>query len=184
MLTGEGLVPDDAKQEFGSFFVDWRDFDLPRDLYMVYVGTESDLHIGQNAGGSAYHHVNGIPSVMVNVFPIGESMPKATILYKSLKRADGTFLTPQECFAEHCFDYECRHLRVRPNTAAEIEAAVCDFLDNGLAQQSPYGHTLADLGIPENNSYLSPSNGRISPVWVNLLHAQSPRGDSCDGSRH
>jgi putative glycosyltransferase (TIGR04372 family) len=162
-LTGNREIPDALREEFGSSFVDWRSVGVTRDLYHLYVGLGSDIHIGSLSGGSAYVHVADIPALIVDAFPFGDGLPFSTVHYKYLRGRDGRLVPPERLLSEFFFDHDCHGYDIVDNTAEEILAAVQDWLPHAAPRQ-PYGLDSAEFRV--DAPWLRTANARLSPVWL------------------
>jgi hypothetical protein len=143
--------------------VDWRRLGISRDLFQVYAGTETDLHIGNLSGGSAYTYVSEIQTVLVDALSFGDAYPKATIQYKRLLDTEGSLVPLPTLFDRYTLDFECRGCRVVDATAEEMLEVVRDVVENGLGI-APYGISPESLGI--HAPILKAADARLSPVWV------------------
>jgi hypothetical protein len=148
--------------------VDWRRLGISKHLFNVFAGTETDLHIGNLSGGSAYTFVTDIQTVLIDALSFGDAYPKATIQYKRLLRADGSLVPMATLFDKYALDYECRDCRFVEATAQEMLDVVKDVVENGLGIV-PYGIRPETLGLYA--PILKSADARLSPVWVSgFLH--------------
>ena len=165
LLTGDTLVPDEMKSKYGDGLLDWVVLGVDREAYMIFSGTEVDMHIGSLSGGSAYVYATDIPTLVVDGFTFAEGLPYSTMHYKRLRNPDGRPVMPKELFSSFAFDFECTGYELIDSTPSEIKEAVKDFVENHESQR-PYGIEAKDAGIVENSEWLKTANARISPVWL------------------
>jgi hypothetical protein len=162
MITGDveirGTVLDGAPG-----VVDWRRAGISKDLFHVFCGTETDLHIGNLSGGSAYTYVADIQTILIDAMAFGDAYPKATIQYKRLLRPDGSLVPLAALFKDYSLDFECRGCRIVDASALEMLEVVKDVVENGRGQM-PYGVRAESLGLYA--PILKSADARLSPVWV------------------
>lgn len=168
LLVGDRELPDDAMSVFGNGLLDHRRLGLDRDTFMAFAGTECDILIGQQAGGSHYSHVNGIPALIVNAFPFGACIAFATMFYKTLRTADDDLIPPDRLLGEFAFDFDCAGYRLADNSAEEILSAIRDFVSNRHGKR-PYGLTANEAGCPDAIESIALGNARLSPAWLRLF---------------
>lgn len=163
LLTGGHILSQEVRGEFGSSLIDGSELGVDRDLFYIFAGTESEIHVGQLSGGSAFTHVNRIPALVVNAFPFGHCLPGATVYYKKLVNESGEFVDPRALLDTYFFDYNVNPDFLIENSAAELEAAVRDFVEN-RNDMHPYGVLDKESGLYSES--LAAGNARISPAWV------------------
>lgn len=163
LLTGDVSLSQNLREEFSGCLVDWNDVSCNKDIYQIYAGLYTDIHIGSFSGGSAYSHVADIPSLMVDVFAFGEALPFSTVHYKRLRAADGRLVSPTVLMTDFTFDYICEGYEIIDNSAGEILNAVKDWLPHANSRKS-YGVNVKELGI--SCPWVEVSDARISPVWL------------------
>jgi hypothetical protein len=162
MITGDVEIKGTIL-EGASNVVDWRRAGVSKDLFHVFCGTETDLHIGNLSGGSAYTYVSDIQSVMIDAMAIGDAYPKATVQYKRLLRPDGSLIPLSTMFKDYSLDFECLGCQVVDTSPLEMLEVVKDVVENGLGQ-IPYGVRPESLGFCA--PILKSADARLSPVWV------------------
>jgi putative glycosyltransferase (TIGR04372 family) len=162
MITGDVDIKNTAVDN-EPLVVDWRRVGIHRDLFNVYCGTETDLHIGNLSGGSAYTYVADIQTILIDAMTIGDAYPKATIQYKRLADGDGRLIPLPTLFEEYSYDFECRGCRIIDASPAEILEVVKDVVENGLGV-IPYGIVPESIGL--NAPIMKSADARLSPVWV------------------
>jgi hypothetical protein len=162
MITGELQISGTAMAD-ESLVVDWRRLGISQHLFHVYAGTETDLHVGNLSGGSAYTYVADIPTVLINALAFADAYPKATIQYKRLLRPDGSPVPMATLFDKYALDFECRGCEVVEATPLEMLDVVRDVVENGRGI-APYGIRPEDLGLYA--PILKAADARLSPVWV------------------
>jgi len=170
LLTGDSVLSSDARKEFGNGLIDWTMLDVDRELYMLFAGTEADIHIGQVSGGSTIAHVNGIPTLLLNAFPFGHCLYKTTVFYKHLADENGNPVPAETMLSRFYLDYQVRDFTLISNSAEQIESAVRDFIDN-LGDEQPYGNLDESSGL--SSSSLRTGNSRISPAWIDSFHQRT-----------
>jgi hypothetical protein len=143
--------------------VDWRRAGISKDLFHVFCGTETDLHVGNLSGGSAYTYVADIQTILIDAMAFGDSYPKATIQYKRLLRSDGSLVPLATLFKDYALDFECRGCRIVDSSPLEMLEVVRDVVENGLGR-IPYGVRAESLGLYA--PILKSADARLSPVWV------------------
>ena len=163
LLTGDIELPQNLREEFAGAVIDWRDVETGRDLYQLFAGLYTDIHIGGFSGGSAYVHIADIPSLMIDGFAFGEALPFSTVLYKRLRAKDGSIVPPHQLISDFFFDYDCEGFELIDNTPEEILSAVMDWLPHAKPRL-PYGVDARELGV--KCPWLTVADARLSPVWL------------------
>lgn len=162
LLTGDALASSGTVYELAGGLVDWRAAGVDRDAYMLFAGTEVDVHIGSLSGGSAYLYVTDIPGLMLNAFAPGDALPRTTLYYKWLFHADGTLVSLENLLGGMFYDHQLHGCRLVDNTPEEMAEAVEDFIAH--CHERPYGVDPAALGIVA--PWIRAAEGRLSPAWL------------------
>jgi hypothetical protein len=162
MITGDVDIRNTAVEN-EPLVVDWRRVGVHRDLFHIYCGTETDLHIGNLSGGSAYTYVADIQTILIDAMTIGDAYPKATIQYKRLADSSGWLIPLPTLFKQYSYDFECRGCGIIDASPTEILEVVKDVVENGLGI-IPYGIVPESIGL--NAPIMKSADARLSPVWV------------------
>jgi hypothetical protein len=162
MITGDVDIAGTALAD-EPLVVDWRRLGISKNLFHVYGGTETDLHIGNLSGGTAFTYVADIQTVLIDALAFGDAYPKTTIQYKRLRNADGSLVPLRTLFDKHALDFECRGCEVVEASPLEMMEVVKDVVENGLGTV-PYGIRPESLGLYA--PILKSADARLSPVWV------------------
>lgn len=166
LLTGDVTAPPELVAAYGGAVVDWRASGTDRDTYMVFAGTEADIHIGNLSGGSAFLWVTDMPGLMLNAFPPGNAIPNATLHYKSVHGPDGRPVPLETQLSGLFSDIDTHGYVVETCSPQEMADVVSDFVAHCHAHR-PYGVDPADLGI--DAPWIKGANARLSPIWLNSL---------------
>lgn len=175
-LTGDRDIPDDIRSEFGFSFIDCKIVGVDTDLYHLWVGLETDIHIGSLSGGSAYVHIADIPVLLLDAFSFGEAMPFATVHYKRLKDQKGRLVPPERLLTEFFFDYDCDGYSIVDNTAEELLSAVRDWLPHATPRRA-WGVDPESLGV--TCPWLKTSQALLSPSWLHPYNLDMPVSHPC-----
>jgi hypothetical protein len=162
LLTGDALAPAKMIAERAGGLVDWRAAGADRDEFMLFAGTEVDIHIGSLSGGSAYLYVTDIPALMLNAFAPGDALPRTTVCYKWLYDSADSLVGLEPLLGGMFYDHQLHGCRLVDNTPDEMAESVEDFIARGGAR--PYGVDPAELGFAA--PWIRAAEGRLSPAWL------------------
>ena len=163
LVTGDTRVPMKTAADMKGGVVDWRSSGVEPDDFLIYAGTEADIHIGNLSGGSAYLYVTDIPGLMLNAFPFGDSLPKTTVHYKRLYETNGSLVAPDQLFTKFFFDHDCSGYRLEDASPDELAEVVRDFIEH-CHDQRPYGVDPSQIGL--DAPWFRAADARLSPVWL------------------
>ncbi|MBI3321944.1 MAG: TIGR04372 family glycosyltransferase [Candidatus Omnitrophica bacterium] len=160
LLVGEVALDRRWHEEFRGMLVDARRLGVDPAWFDLYAGTEVDLFIGENGGGSWLPGLNGIPRLLLNVFPYYPrpcylGMAHTWLYYKTVRDASGQPVSHERLCAEHAYDYGVSGMTLHNNSAQEIAEAVEEFLQHASAE----GSSSLEAWIDDNSA-------KLSPVWV------------------
>ncbi|MGQ0663113.1 MAG: hypothetical protein ACT4P2_05915 [Pseudomonadota bacterium] len=167
LMIGDRYLPDEFARETEGWLADARILGQDPFLFSLFAATEADLFVGESGGGSWLPGVNGIPTLIVNNFPYFQTRYRATVFFKFWEDPAGQAVDPRRAFRHLSQSYRHDGYAVRSNAAAEIEAAVRDFLD-GIATDIPYGVPIEQIVRPHDHLWYALAESRISPAWLRL----------------
>jgi hypothetical protein len=162
LLTGDVDAPEDMIADFAGGVADWRAAGVDRDEFRLFAGTEVDIHIGSQSGGSAYVYVTDMPALMLNGFPPGDALPQTTVSYKWLHDPDGGLVGLSDMLGGMFFDHQLHGCHLVDNSPDEMAETVADFIAN--CGKRPFGIDHAELGIEA--PWIRAANARLSPAWL------------------
>jgi len=162
LLTGDVEAPADTVADFAGGLADWRAAGVDRDAFRLFAGTEVDIHIGSQSGGSAYVNVTDMPALMLNGFAPGDALPRTTVSYKWLYDADGAVVGLDRLLGGTFYDHQLHGCTLVDNSPDEMAETVADFIAH--CGERPFGVYPAELGIEA--PWIRAANARLSPVWL------------------
>jgi putative glycosyltransferase (TIGR04372 family) len=162
LLTGDALAPPGWADEMPGAVVDWRSAGVDPNAFRLFAGTEVDIHIGMQSGGSAFVCITDIPALMLNGFPPGDALPRTTVSYKWLYGEDGAVVGLDRLLSGTFYDHQLHGCRLVENSPEEMAETVEDFIAH--CGERPYGVDPAELGIEA--PWIRAANARLSPVWL------------------
>jgi hypothetical protein len=162
LLTGDVDAPEDMIADFAGGLADWPAAGVDREEFRLFAGTEVDIHIGSQSGGSAYVYVTDMPALMLNGFPPGDALPQTTVSYKWLHDPDGGLVGLDRLLGGTFYDHQLHGCSLLDNSPDEMAQTVADFIAHCGVR--PFGVDPAELGI--DAPWIRAANGRLSPVWL------------------
>lgn len=130
-MVGDKLLPDGLKKSLGRGFIDYRDTGLEKGVFSLHAAMECSISLLDSGGGAWLATANRIPTLLINAFPIGHTMPDALILYKWVKDANRRDVPFAELSTRHFMSYrmEKEGLSIELNTGDDILAAASELVD-------------------------------------------------------
>ena len=168
LVIGDRHLTDEIKHCFGASVLEADDLDIDADIFNLYAATEADFFLGDSgAGGCWLIFLKNIPSLIVNAYPYFLASPSATMFFKTMFDAEGCSVPVDQLFNKYHSDMLFDGVTVVPNSAAEIEFAVRDFL-NRDNEDEVYGVPLNEICDSPNFLWIHHANSKISPAWLKI----------------
>lgn len=167
LLVGDRNLPPGMMDEFNGMFTDADSLRVPASLFYLYAATESDLLIGETGGGFQVGPVNGIPCLLMNVYPFHIGWPEVVLYFKALAGKDGTLLPAETIFSQYGEEVVHMEQTVVDNCAAEVEAAVTHFV-NGVESGATLGVPAQDVAGIKSHFFSVAGQSHVSPIWLSL----------------
>jgi hypothetical protein len=167
LIAGDRPIPDDISARYSGVVLDDKSLGIDRNSYLAFAPSEADIFIGDTGGGSWLSGMNGIPNLLLNVFPYYIAAQDSTLCFKTLRDPDGRLVRPEELFSTRAWSFDVPEEYVLQSNSSElIKGAVTEFLDN-LDKPRPWGipvERIAPNADPLLWSRLAPA--RVSPAWA------------------
>ena len=171
LICGDRDLSPSHRARHGAMVLDRFNYPKNHNAFSVFAATEVDLFISEAGGGFWLSTLAGIPTLLVNHFPLGTALPGATVLYKRLIMQSGEELPPLECLRNFTAIDIVGPFGLHPitNTSLELLTATQDFVNFTLSGKPPPplpDEVLEILRLTMETSMLSHSPGvRLSPAW-------------------
>lgn len=185
MIQGDRSFHPVFLRQFDGMVVDAEMLGVDKNAFRLFCGTESDVFVGDWPVAPQLAATNGIPTLIVNAWPIGWGINGATVYYRGIAGPDGQRWPFERTLREgpllscntepHHFTgffdgntaliEELRHIQQIPLCEDEILDAVTDFiesLDNTVEEEQRALRDLMPLWAPIR---MSP-DCRLSPAWI------------------
>jgi hypothetical protein len=172
-IAGDRPLTPALREEFHGAVFDCQSLDIDPRIFSLFAASVADIAILNTGGGAWIPVLNGVPSLVVEVFPYYWALPRVTIYYKTLAGDSGRIIDPRTLFTDHLGSSVIDGYKFRPISSAEIRLCVKDFIDR-LEEPRPYGVKLSDIVPDSARTWMDVANARVSPVWAKLF-------DSIDG---
>lgn len=194
-MQGDRFFTKEELEEFKGMVVDAEFLSVDQNLFHIYVGTESDIFIGDWPVGPQVAVTNGIPALIVNAWPIGWGINNSSVYYRGLLNKKGTRYDYKESLRLGSY-IDCNgnplllddlfkgnselHAEVESAeqqrlSSDEILAAVISFLDEDLKSMNHDSYSHLKKLLPEWTPINMANNCRISPAWVRKYIPENAR---------
>lgn len=187
MIQGDRSFHPRFMATFDGMLVDAVTLGIDRSVFHLFCGTESDIFIGDWPVAPQMAATNGIPTLVVNAWPVGWAVNGTTVYYRGIRGADGqrwpykkvlelgALLSadnqphpfPELYGHDEALIDELRHIEQITLDEEEILAAVVRFLDD-LATGGPPPALHAELVnlMPVWTAFRVAPDCRLSPAWI------------------
>tara|TARA_Y100001934_G_scaffold281998_1_gene393899 strand:+ start:8415 stop:9725 length:1311 start_codon:yes stop_codon:yes gene_type:complete len=178
---GDRPLPENYRRKFRNRLLDAEQLNVQKEIFNLFVPTESDIFIGDSGPGLWMACCNGAPTLGLNLYPIGTAFRINWAYFKHIVDGNGERVPYDKVF-EVCppegIDTP-EDWRGVTMTANEIRDAVAAFVAAPVAEGvDPYSWAI-DL-LPEWPSLKRSKNGRLSPAWIK--HNRVPLRPDTDNS--
>lgn len=163
LITGDRPVPGRVLSVEDAPLCDASVLGVPRSIFQLFAQSEADFFVGESGGGMFLPTINGIPTLLINAFPLGWGMPNATVLWKVPLDSDLRPLPGRLALAQLATEYDPEGVQIRENTPQELREAVADALD-WLDAGRPSARTDLFDDLPAG-ALLRTISVRPSPAW-------------------
>ena len=193
LIQGDRSLHPNFLNLFDGMVVDVDLLGVDRNAFRLFCGTESDVFIGDWPVAPQLAATNGIPTLVVNAWPVGWGINGTTVYYRGICGADGRRwdsdrtlrdgpllscnTTPHhfpELFGgDDALVEELRQVEQIPLEEDELLEAVVDFID-GLGLPVDEQSSLTER-LPLWTPFRMSSDCRLSPVWIRRYVDTVPR---------
>lgn len=167
LLKGDRDLPDAYRKELGGMIVDAKSLKVDPNIFNLYVIVKSTIFIGDSGPGSWMIGGTDVPSLAMNVFPIGLGFSITWVYFKSCFDAADRKASVETLFSE------IAELGNRPAnwfektmTTEEIEETVEEFLRQPVPRTELDDHPEIVSLLPAWSCFRSVGVSRLSPAWV------------------
>ena len=195
LIQGDRLFHPQFLSSFDGMVVDAPSLGIDKDVFRLFVGTESDLFIGDWPVAPQVAATNGVPALIVNAWPIGWGLNDTWVDYRGLVDGNGRLyphdrmlaLGPllncnsqvqpfEELLEASPLRRELEATHPLPLSDAEILESVKCFLSHLDCGEQNDPHAEIGRLLPSWTPFRLSSDCRLSPAWV---HRHVPAHQSC-----
>jgi hypothetical protein len=179
LLKGDRRLPKGFQEQCQGMIVDADSLGVDPDIFNLYTITKSDIFIGDSGPGTWMMGSRDIPSLALNVFPIGLGFSIKWVYFKRCIDDAGRPAPIEQLFSEiSVFGNRPEGWKEETISEAEITDAVDQFLRQPYPIPSVDDHDEIVSLLPAWSCFRSVGVSRLSPAWVRKyapqLNADAP----------